>query len=123
MVAVSGATLAKSSAVPAAQADAMSDDRAIAVALRTGRPRLSNLLGGGPLPSGFLDVAPFRTPFGRRATVSWVPLAMLRTALDRYLVYVAHYSVHARQADAFLLDQHDAVIGASAASRCGHAAR
>jgi hypothetical protein len=87
---------------------------AVAAALTDGRHHLSGLLPAtAGTPAGLLDVAPFRTPYGLRATVTWLPLATMGAALDRYLSYVANYTVRQHRAQVFLLDSHDAVIGST----------
>ena len=87
---------------------------AVRTALTDGRHHLSGLLPATPgAPAGLLDVAPFRTPYGLRATVTWLPLATMGAALDRYLRYVASYTGRQHGAQVFLLDSHDAVVGSA----------
>jgi signal transduction histidine kinase len=103
--------------LPVATARLIAGASTVREALRTNRRRISDLLpASGRLPAGFLEASPYATRFGRRATVTWLPLAALGPLLDRYLSYVAHYSIHTMKAQAYLLDGHGAVIGSSTPS-------
>ncbi len=87
---------------------------AVAAALADGHHHLSSLLPRtADTPPGFLDVAPFRTRYGMRATVTWVSLPAVGAILRRYLSYVASYSGREHRAQVFLLDARDAVIGST----------
>jgi signal transduction histidine kinase len=108
-----GALLASRPALAPATRRLIAGQPAVAAALTDGHHHLSSLLPAtAGTPPGFLDVAPFRTRYGIRATVTWLPLPALTALLNRYLRYVANYTQH--RARVFLVDSRDVVIGSAA---------
>jgi signal transduction histidine kinase len=119
-----GALLASYPALAPSTRRLISSDPAVAAGLTDGRHHLSSLLhaAGGVRP-GFLDVAPYRTRFGTRETVTWLPLPTLTPVLDRYLSYVAHFTAHQREGQVFLLDGNNTVIGSASGGTVGRPLR
>lgn len=114
----SGALLASHPALAPATRRLIVGQPAIAAGLSDGRHHLSSLLPAtADTPPGFVDVAPFRTPYGVRAAVTWLPLHALSTVVNRYLGHVASDAGRQHRVSVFLLDGNDAVIG----SATGHA--
>ena len=102
-------------ALSAAAARAIASSPTLNAAFDVHQRRLSNLLPARDgMPAGFLDVSPYTTDHGRRATVALIDAKTLGATLDRYLAYVARSSTHSDAARAYLLDAHNEVLASNA---------
>jgi signal transduction histidine kinase len=105
-----GELLASTPAQSPSVTNQLTRDPSVRAALAGQAIAVSNVLPAkGPLAAGFLDAAPYSTPYGRRVIVGWYPLRHITTTLQHYLSQVAHDV----GADVYLVDSNAAVVGSS----------